>query len=349
MRVFVVGDVQSPHTRRWVTMYTDAGDDVMVAGFGVSSDLDAGFTSLGEAALSARRYAVAVPRLRRAIRAFRPDVVNALFVSSYGVATALARPSAPLVLGAWGSDVLWLPRRSRWHRKAIRWALDRAALVTYDSDDVQRAIVAAVPTARTLRVVFGPESSWLDGEPAAGKRILSPRALDPFYGIGTIVEAFSMARRNGLDWDLDILTYGMDHSELTAAVHALGIDDAVRFHGRLDRKDVRDLFGECEVFCSVPSSDATAATLLEGMAAGSFPVVSDLPATYEWIQDGLNGLIVPHDDSRILAEALGRACSDEHLRKDAARRNRALIQEQATWECSAAIARREIGRLAAKA
>ena len=47
-----------------------------------------------------------------------------------------------------------------------------------------------------------------------------------------------------------------------------------------------------ELYISIPTSDSTSVTLLEAMAAGSLPIVSDLPANREWIEDGKNGFLL---------------------------------------------------------
>lgn len=341
-----MGDVDSPHIHRWVAALDQAGYTVVLAGFGESADVDgAEFMSLGSQRLSWRRYVVAVPALRAILRRVRPLIVNAHFVSSYGVMAALARPMVPLVLSAWGSDVLWLPQRARLHQRTVRWAVRRAALVTYDAEEVRKGVTTAAPNVPMVRIVFGPEESWLDDPPASGERILSPRGLDSFYGIATILEAFAIARERGLTWSLDVLTYGMRHDDLVAVANEAGITDHVRFHGRLAREEVRNLFGACEVFCSVPSSDGTAASLLEGMAAGSFPIASAVPANREWIDHEVNGLIVPAGDAPRLARAFERGCSDRGLRTAAAEENRARIRQHATWEHAVDDLHREFGRL----
>ena len=40
------------------------------------------------------------------------------------------------------------------------------------------------------------------------------------------------------------------------------------------------------------------------MACGSIPVVSDLPANREWIQSGVNGIVVGDLESDFISEAL---------------------------------------------
>ena len=76
-----------------------------------------------------------------------------------------------------------------------------------------------------------------------------------------------------------------------------------------------------DVFVSVPSSDGTSVALLQAMAAGCFPIVSDLPSQRELIDHGVNGLRVPLHNVRRAGErhrarARGRAAAAERRRAE---------------------------------
>ena len=135
MRILLVADAESPHTRRWASALADEGHDVLLAGFGGPRLAGVEQVRLGHGH-GRSRYLRAVPKLRRVIAGFAPQVVNAHFVSSYGVMANLTGSGVPLLLTAWGSDVLWLPFRPGWHRDLTTSALVNASLITYDSEDV---------------------------------------------------------------------------------------------------------------------------------------------------------------------------------------------------------------------
>lgn len=333
MRVLVVGDAASPHTRRFAASVAAAGPEVVVAGFGGPPLPGVEIVDLGSGTHRGR-FLRGVPRLRRVLREVRPHVVNAHFVSSYGVMTDLAGPTAPVVATAWGSDVLWLSRRPGWHRGLVARALRRAAVVTYDSEDVC-AIVAAVAPAVSRRCVrFGPERAWCEAPRAEQPVVLSSRRPVDFYNVDTVVAAFARVAPRFPGWRLDVLTYGLAVPGLEAQVSRLGLGDRVRFVPALGRAELRALLLSSAVFCSVPSSDAAAASLLEGMAAGSFPIVSDLPANREWIEHERNGLVVTARSVDGLATALAHAMASPGLRSRARAHNRPVIARTASWERS---------------
>jgi glycosyltransferase involved in cell wall biosynthesis len=83
------------------------------------------------------------------------------------------------------------------------------------------------------------------------------------------------------------------------------------------------------------------------MAAGCFPVLSDLPTQREWVEDGVNGFLVPPGDASALAERLADALGNDALRRDAAERNRAIVEARGLWEKNAPIMEDWYRRLAA--
>jgi glycosyltransferase involved in cell wall biosynthesis len=78
-------------------------------------------------------------------------------------------------------------------------------------------------------------------------------------------------------------------------------------------------------------SDTTSVSLLEAMACGLFPVVSDIPANREWIEDNKNGALVSPRDTDRLGKAIVEVWRDPELRRSAAIRNARIIEERADW------------------
>jgi glycosyltransferase involved in cell wall biosynthesis len=73
---------------------------------------------------------------------------------------------------------------------------------------------------------------------------------------------------------------------------------------------LRELLAAHTDYVSVSRSDSTSQSLLEGMAAGLLPVVSDIPGNREWVMHRESGLLVPTGDAEALAAALLEAAAD---------------------------------------
>jgi glycosyltransferase involved in cell wall biosynthesis len=72
--------------------------------------------------------------------------------------------------------------------------------------------------------------------------------------------------------------------------------------------DLPGFLRAADVYVSASSSDGTSSSLLEAMASGLYPVVSDITANRPWVEHGKNGLLFAVGDAASLAEAL-RLCA----------------------------------------
>lgn len=74
-------------------------------------------------------------------------------------------------------------------------------------------------------------------------------------------------------------------------------------------------------------------SLLEAMACGCIPIVSDLPSLREWVVDGVNGRLVPVGDVDALARAMLETVALES-RDAIVTRNLTLVRERASQQAS---------------
>jgi glycosyltransferase involved in cell wall biosynthesis len=102
-----------------------------------------------------------------------------------------------------------------------------------------------------------------------------------------------------------------------------------------------------QVYVSTSLSDSTSVSLLEAMAAGAFPVVTDIEANREWIEDGRNGFLVPVDDPAVLASRIIAALADPELRRRARAHNLELVRRRASWRANMDAIERLFRRLVA--
>ena len=176
--------------------------------------------------------------------------------------------------------------------------------------------------------------------------VFSSRRLEPVYDVGTLVRAWArLSPEERRQMPLRIAGTGSE----TAALHAQAAPLGANFVGWLATPELdRELAG-AQIYVSTSKSDSTSVSLLEAMAAGCFPVVSDLPANREWVEHERTALLFPPGDDAALAACLRRAAADPALRSRAAEQNRATVRERATWETNMAVIEALFERLAGHA
>ena len=378
LRIAVLGDFEGLHTRRWLEVFVRRGHDVhAISYYRPSLDLP-GVTvhALSPATPPSASRAAAPPQtvkakappnllrlvhalryrragLTRALRAIQPDVFHAHYVVEHGFYGALAG-FHPYVVSAWGSD-LYVESYAPLGRLIARWTLARTDLLTAnDAALARRAVALGVPAERAAVIHLGIDRLFLDaGERSVNLRdapatptVISDRALEPLYNVDTVLRAFARLRQRLPEARLLVAGDGSQRPRLEALARELGLGDSARFLGRLDAPALAEALAGAQVYVSVPGSDSLALSNLEAMAAGAFPVLSDLPSLDGWVEHGANGLHVPPRNVEALADALYTALSDAALRRRAAGFNRAKVEAQGLREPNMLLMERHYYRLA---
>ena len=335
--MLLLGDARQVHLRRWGAYFAAGGYDVLTVSLEAASAFPTRLIHLAVPGFlpDALRYPLACPALRRIVRDFDPDVVSAHFVPNYGMMAALCGVT-PWVLSAWGSDIMTVPERSAFHRWRTRFVLDRAPWVTSDALVLTERIRSfGVPPDRILTFPYGVDPAlFAPGAPPPqpGPLILSNRKLEALYRVDVVVDAFAAVREALPDAALTIAGDGSERSNLLQRAGSSDTATRIRFVGDVEHGRMPALLRDHHLYVSTSPADTTSVSLLEAMAVGLFPVVTDIPANREWIVDGDNGRLVPPGEATRLAVALIDAWRDSELRERARARNAGIIAERGRWD-----------------
>lgn len=333
MRYVLIGDGESPHLLKWARALA------ALPGIELWAASSRGFLAGFDAVLpAARRLALAtspdaaggnvallrhLPRLARWLHRVDADWIHAHYLSSHGTLAWLAQRlygvRGRLVGSAWGSDILVAPQRSALMRATTRRVLKACTLTTSDSQ-VMAARMHELGAGEVMVFPFGLET-MPPAPPAKDDGLFfANRGLEPIYAPQRVLQAFA-----ALDWPGKHLVVANDGS-LRATLEAAA-PAAVQFVGRLDATTQAGHYAAARWYLSLPTSDSVAVSVLEAMAQGCIPVLSDLPANRELVQDGDNGLILA-DGEPLRAERLRPLLA----RAEAiAAHNRAWVQQHALF------------------
>lgn len=281
-------------------------------------------------------YVRAIPAVRRLVRRIAPDLLHAHYLTSNGLVAA-ATGFHPLVVSARGSDVH--QSMGSWARRAlIRLVMARADLVNPVSAELAGLVAAlGVPAAKTLCLTQGIEVARFAGvqrvfPPDGPVRMICTRKLHAPYQPETIVAALARLAARGVDFRFLFAAGGRSERAVRDLVKARGLTERVRFLGGYAPEALPGLLAEADVYVSAALWDGTSPALLEAMAAGAYPVVTDCPANREWLCGREDGLLFRAEDVEHLAARLADAATRRDLWRAAAARNRRIVAERADRE-----------------
>ena len=332
MRIATLSNAAVVHTHRWVEGLRARGHDVRAFSL---EPAPAGFdvVRLPNAPLpGALRYPLAWPALARELAAFRPQLVDAHFVPNYGLLGALAG-RRPLSVAAWGSDLLVAGRRDALQRARARFVLRRADLVLADARNLAAAAVAlGAPRERVRAIPWGVDRARFAPAPARTPGLLlSTRMHEDVYDLPTLLRGVApvLARTPGAE--LVIACDGSLRARLEREAAEILPAGRFRFVGRLDPAELAAWLGRADVYLSASLSDSTSLSLLEAMAAGALPVVSDIEGNREWVADGDGARLFACGDAAAVTRSLESSLADPAWAARARERNARVIAERGDW------------------
>jgi glycosyltransferase involved in cell wall biosynthesis len=330
VRIATLADAAAEHTSRWVEWFRGRGHEVRAWSLETPRP-GLAVERLPRAPLPGfLRYPLALPALRTALARYAPDLVDAHFVPNYGLLGALAG-RRPLAVTAWGSDLLVTGGPDPLRRARARFVLRRADLVLADAENLAEAARALGAAPERVRMV--PWGADLERFTPAAQRepglLVSARMHEPVYDVATILRGLKPVLERHPHAHLVVAGDGGLRSALEREAAALLPPGRWRFTGRLALDELAALIARADVCLSASLSDSTSVSLLEAMAAGAVPVVSDIAGNREWVAEGEGARLFPCRDAAALARAVEAVLADPAWAAAARARNRLVVEARA--------------------
>ncbi len=312
MRHVLIGDAESPHLLKWARALSPHVELWVASSRGFLPGFDACVPPERRLALGATvahgggniGLLRQLPRLARWLQRIDADWLHPHYLTSHGTLAWLAkrgwRLRGQIVGSAWGSDILVTPQQGALWRGLTQRVLRACTITTSDSQHM--AQVMRQLGADEVRVFpFGLEKMPPEPPPKDPWLFFANRGLEPIYRPERVLAAFAAVAAVQPEARLVIANDGSLRAALQAQVAALGLAERVHFVGRLDPETQAQHYARARWYLSLPASDSVAVSVLEAMAHGAVPILSDLPANHELVRSGDNGLIVGDDLSGLSA------------------------------------------------
>ena len=152
----------------------------------------------------------------------------------------------------------------------------------------------------------------------------------------TLLRGFAIAaRESDIPVSLHIAGDGTERQRLDQLARDLGITSSVTFHGMLDRSGLRDMLQSLDIYVHATHGETMCFAIMEAQACGLPVIGSNVRGVRDAIEEGVTGLLFPHQDSRALAAVLLELSGSARLRDQLGREARAHIVDEARRQSTA--------------
>lgn len=280
------------------------------------------------------KYPLSMLRARKLIKRLKPDIVHAHYATSAGL-TALVCGFHPAVVTVHGSDLTTGIKSGIW-RALLKRIFKFADCVNVVSDDLaEMALSLGINKEKIEVLTLGIDSQRFGFtrrakiEKSRPLKLICTRRFEPVFDHGIILQALALLKEKGIIFDMVFAGDGSLSGVLKRQVGELGLDDCVSFTGKVPNEKLPELLGRSDVYLSASLWDGTSLSLLEALATGLFPIVSDIKANSAWIKDGVNGYLHKVGDAGDLADCVLRLLSEPEIAENTGPYNRKKLEEKA--------------------
>ncbi len=142
-------------------------------------------------------------------------------------------------------------------------------------------------------------------EAEGGFRFAAAGNLIQRKGYDLLLRALAEVRGRDLDCSLTVIGDGEEAEPLRELTRSLGLEENVRFLGRLTRAAMAEEYRDADAFTLASRLETFGVVYIEAMAAG-LPVIATACGGPEDFVSHDNGILVPAEDAAALADAMER-------------------------------------------
>lgn len=276
-------------------------------------------------------------RLRRQLKALRPDLVHVTFWHLWGTPALGVFPPAPLVAtvhdvsrhagerGIWAIPPAVYPWQWRWAEQVIVHATsERQRLVTQHGYPPERVNVIPIGSYNFYR--YGAR----DNQPERPNTILFFGRIWGYKGLQVLIEAEPLITQAVPDARIIIAGQGEPFERYRQAMANPDHFEVHNYH--IPNDQVAQFFQQASVV-ALPYVEASQSGVVPVAYAFGKPVVATrVGGLPDVVIDGKTGLLVPPSDAQSLAKAIIRLLKDTRLREEMGKTAQRFGETKLSWQ-----------------
>ncbi|ODS37463.1 MAG: hypothetical protein A7315_13470 [Candidatus Altiarchaeales archaeon WOR_SM1_79] len=321
VKICFVGNSDSIHVQRWAKYFIGKGYEVHVISEGknkIEGAMVHNLITIGK--LKSKLNSVFRPILgliitRRIINKIKPDIVHAHYLTSYGF-YATAAGFHPLVVSAWGSDILIRSKKSKILNKVAKFVLKRTDMIHSVSDYLTDELISLnANKEKIITIPIGVSTEKFNSDVNGSKIrkslgwednpvVISTRNFEPIYNVECLINAIPIVLKYVYGTKFMLLGKGTLENKLKNMVEESGISKSVEFIGSIQHDELPEYLSSADVYVSTSLSDSLGVSNLEAIACGLPVILTDILINKELTEKSMNINLFPIENSKALAEKI---------------------------------------------
>jgi len=331
MNICLLGNAESSHLQKWARAFAGRKNKVTVFSYRQAEIPGVNVIRIEEPGFRLPLVSVKhkAGKVMKALISLKPDILHAHYLSDYGWLGAWTG-FHPLVVSAWGSDVIGA---GFINRQAAGFVFRKADCITAASEFLKNAAFPLAGSGNIEIVPFGVDTELF--RPGPEKKdpgaftIGTVKALEKVYGINFLIEALPLMKNEIKNLRVIIVGEGSMKQELKRIADAGGVK--VEFAGNVDNNSVPGYLQQMDVFVMPSIRESFGVSALEAASTG-IPVVATrtggIPGV---VADNATGMLVQPGNPGEIARAVISLYKNPDKRREMGDNARKMVKTKYEW------------------
>lgn len=342
MRICILADADSIHTRKWVEYFLKLNYEVHLV-----SMRNAKFKYSDEVKIyliqpivnSKLSYFLLISKVKNIVNKIKPDILHSFYASSYGMLGMMC-DFHPYVISAWGSDIYEFPNKSFLNKLLLKKILNSGEAICSTSNDMAVEIKNYY-NGKVVLTPFGVDTERFKMDtPILQKEYITigiTKNLEKIYGINYLIEAFAQICSKEEDLRLLIVGDGKEKQNLQQLCKEKGIVNKVSFVGRVANNDIPKYINQMDIVCFPSLSESFGVAAVEAQACGRPVIATRVGGLKEIVIDNYNGYLIEPGNIEDIKEKIMFMIKDKKKMKEFSKNAREYVQKNYNWYDNAKI------------
>ncbi|MCO5260286.1 MAG: glycosyltransferase [Crocinitomicaceae bacterium] len=340
MKVLILADINSSHTKKWVEGICTSGIEVGVFSLRTpTNDWVNQYDNLTifpmkpeSGILGKLGYLSQIKTVKEIVATFQPDIVHAHYATSYGL-LGVKSNAKRLFISVWGSDVLEFPKKTFLHKRILKYILSKADQLFSTSRILTEETKKY--TDKSIEIIpFGIDIDQFRTLPKANNEkfiIGTIKKLEHTYGIDRLIEVVVRLKPKYPQIECHIYGYGDLQQQYEEMIQKNNATDYIQLKGYIPHNEVVNALNEISIFCNLSRRESFGVAVLEALACETPVVVTKVGGLVEVVDDKKNGFICEESIDAI-ASKVEQLIIDDQLRIAMGKNGREWVVKQYNWK-----------------
>lgn len=298
MKLLVIGPWSSGHIQQWIKLFKDSYSVTVITLHPERpKDEAVKFISLPTYTGTRLDFLINIPKLRSIVASINPDLIHVHFLSSYGIMASFIPQRYKKILSIWGTDVNGKIQENPALRKLASNALKTYDFINLPAKHFSEKLnkICKIDHSKIFVFQYGVDTNILPRAKMYPRendilKLASIRNWAMLYHIDDLLKGYRHYCDENHKKKSCLYLFGngspQDISRVNALVKQLSFPEgSIKVVGFIDRNSLFEKLKEMDIVISIPDKDGAPLSLMESIYIGIYPIVSDLEANREWLDN----------------------------------------------------------------